>query len=656
MTRTLAPKLRAALAMAGLAAAVLLAYQPVWQAGFIWDDDAYVTHNPHLRSPAGLLAIWTDLTATPQYYPMVFTTYWFEHLAWGLDPMGYHLVNLALHAANALLLLGLLRRWGVRGAWLAAFLFALHPVAVESVAWITERKNTLSLLFALLTLHVWTRFAGLDGRPEHRDPARAVGAFLLFVAALLSKTVTCTLPAVMLVLVWWKRGRVRARDVLPLLPFFAAGIGFGLLTAWLETVHVGATGEAWALPHASRLLLAVRVAAFYAWKALAPHPLMFFYPRWEVRAADPWLWVSAAALLAALGTALAVAVKHNRRGPLAALLIYFGVLFPALGFFNVYPMRYSWVADHFQYHALPALAALAAALFSAGAARIPRQAAQATLAVTLTLFASATHFHSRAFTGAEALWLDTIAKNDRAWMAHNNLGHDYYEAGLFDEAEVHLLAALGLRSDLPEPLTNLGLIRMNQGRLDEALAFQRAAVTADPAYARAQNNLGLALIQAGELEAALDPLTRAVELDPGYNRAFGNLGNLHYLLGRHRDAAEAWRMAVRPPSPDRGAINNLAWLLATSTEPGVRNTRDAMVYARLNTELSPPGDPQALDTLAAAYAAIGNFDRAIDLAERAKQSAREAGDEASLRSIQEHLGRYRAREPVRETPANPPSR
>lgn len=645
----------ALLAMAGLLAAVFLSFQPVWTAGFIWDDDAYVLHNPHLATEAGLREIWTSLTATPQFYPMVFTSYWIEYQLWGLHPAGYHLVNLALHTLNVLLLFGLLRRWNVRGAWIAALLFALHPVCVESVAWITERKNTLSLFFALLTLQAWTSYAGLDGKPERRSNALALGALLLFLAALLSKTVTSTLPAVILVLIYWKQGRIRPRDALPLIPMFLVGIGFGLLTAWLEAIHVGASGQAWSLSLPDRFLLAIRVAAFYAWKVVLPVPLMFFYPRWEIRLADPWLWVSLAGLLIALSAGIRAIIRHQQRGPLAALLIYLGVLFPALGFFNVYPMRYSWVADHFQYHALPALLAVIAAGLSLGLSRLNRQAAHALLVSLLTLMAMGTYMHSRAFTSAEALWLDTIRKNDQAWMAHNNLGYDYYHQNLLDHAEVHYIAALTIKDDLPEPLTNLGLIRMDQGRLEEALEFHRAALVADPAYAEAHNNLALALIQTGQMDAALDHLLQAVALKPEFSHAYRNLGNLYYMKGRHQDAVEAYRKAVRPPFIDPPTVNNLAWLLATSEDSRVRNSRDALFYAKLNMDFQPPGDPGALDTLAAAYASLGNFKQAIQLAEQAKKTAYDNGDQELFRAIQTHLGNYRAGRPVVEAAKSLPA-
>ena len=229
-----------------LVAATMIAYQPVWHAGFIWDDDDYVINNPTLRSLAGLRQIWCHLAATPQYYPLVHTSFWLEYHLWGLNPPGYHIVNVLLHALAAILLWRLLARLRLPGAWLAAAIFALHPVAVESVAWVTERKNVLAAVFYFAAALAYLRITGeaADGGKQIRGSLRWYFLSLaLFVAALLSKTVACSLPAAMLLAIWWKRGRIAGRDVWSLLPFFAAGMAMGLMTSWLERIHVGARGR-----------------------------------------------------------------------------------------------------------------------------------------------------------------------------------------------------------------------------------------------------------------------------------------------------------------------------------------------------------------------------------------------------------------------------
>jgi hypothetical protein len=337
----------------------LVAYAPALRDGFVWDDDQHVTENPTLTSLAGLQRIWLDPTALPQYYPMVHTTFWVERHLWGLRPFGYHLVNVLLHLANAFLLWYLLEHLAVRGAWLAAAIFALHPVHVESVAWITERKNVLSGLFYLLAGACFLRFLGLLGGVTRRWSWYVAG-FVLFLCALLSKTVTATLPLALFLVLWWKRDRVRGRDVAPLVPPLAVGVAFGLVTLWIERHHVGAQGDLFTLSPLSRWLLAGRALWFYASKIVWPSRLSFFYPRWPVDPAVGWQYLFPLAA-ASVVVSLWVARRRIGKAPSAAVAFFAVTLFPALGFFDVYPMRFSWVADHFVYLASAGLIALVAA-------------------------------------------------------------------------------------------------------------------------------------------------------------------------------------------------------------------------------------------------------------------------------------------------------
>ena len=340
---------------AALAAAVLIAYWPALAGGLLWDDQGHVTR-PELQSLAGLGRIWGEFGATQQYYPVLHSAFWIEHRLWGDTTLGYHVLNVLLHATAACQFLVLLRRLAVPGAALAAVLFALHPVCVESVAWISEQKNTLSLVFYLAAALVYLRF-DTDRRP--RDYLLAGG---LFVLGLLTKTVTATLPAALLVVFWWRRGRLEwQRDVLPLLPWFALGAGSGLVTAYFERVLIGAQGANFNLSLVQRGLLAGRVFWFYLGKLAWPAELIFIYPRWTVDATAPGQWLG---LIAALGLLGGLAWWSRRsRGPLAAAFLFAGALFPVLGFFNVYPFVFSYVADHFQYLAsLPVFALIAAGI------------------------------------------------------------------------------------------------------------------------------------------------------------------------------------------------------------------------------------------------------------------------------------------------------
>jgi hypothetical protein len=276
----------------------LAAYLPALHAGFIWDDDDYLINNRTLHDLPGLQRIWFETSATPQYYPLVHTTFWLEYHLWKLNPLGYHLDNVFLHALAAILLWRVLLKLPVPGAWLAAAIFAVHPVNVESVAWVTERKNVLSAVFYFAAALAYLRFAVPDNPPDTNDKRREttgkkleekqagstrwcwyVAALILFVGALFSKTVTTSLPAALLLVFWWKRGRIGLRDVLQLLPFFAVGVGLSLHTSWLEKHHVGASGAEWALSFFDRCLIAGRALWFYAGKLVWPAELTFIYPR-----------------------------------------------------------------------------------------------------------------------------------------------------------------------------------------------------------------------------------------------------------------------------------------------------------------------------------------------------------------------------------------
>ncbi|SPE39993.1 Tetratricopeptide TPR_2 repeat protein (fragment) [Candidatus Sulfopaludibacter sp. SbA3] len=326
-----------------LACATLVAYLPALHGGLLWDDSSHVT-KADLQSLHGLWRIWLDLGATQQYYPLLHTAFWLEHWAWGDAVLGYHLANVAMHALSACLVVMIVRRLSLPGAWLAGFVFALHPVCVEAVAWISEQKSTLSGVFYLAAALTYLQF------DQTRRKSRYLLALGLFLLALMSKTVTGTLPAALLVVFWWQRGRIEGkRDVLPLVPWFALGASAGLFTAWVEqdSRFIGAQGTHYALTVVGRLLLAGRVPWFYASKVLWPWDLMFIYPRWRIDPGQWWQYLFPLGMAAV--AAVLVVLARRTRGPLAGFLIFAGTLFPVLGFLNVYPFRYSYVADHFQY-------------------------------------------------------------------------------------------------------------------------------------------------------------------------------------------------------------------------------------------------------------------------------------------------------------------
>jgi len=530
---------------------VVAAHAAALGAGFVWDDDDYVTANAQLDDAQGLVRIWTKLGAVPQYYPLVHTTFWVEHRLWGERPLGYHAVNVLLHAGNALLVWTILRRLSVPGAWLAAALFGVHPVHAESVAWIAARKHVLSGLFYLGSLLAWIAFDDAESRTGQRERAWA-RSILLFVFALLAKTVAATLPAATLVLVWWRRGRITGKDVVPTLPYFALGAAAGLLTSWMERFHVGASGGDWALSLPERLQVAGRACWFYLGKLLWPDPLLFIYPRWKVGTWGPgaWLWPAAAA-----ATLVALWLLRHRvgRGPLAAAL-YFGLtLGPALGFVNVYPMRFSYVADHFQY--LASLGPLA--LAAAGIARLDRRVLFGLVPALLLALSAITWRVESSYRDEETLWRRTIARDPRVFIAQNNLGGMLLERGRLDEAEPYLLRAIAIEPGYPEAYDNLGIVLHRRGRLDEAIERYRQALRADPRYSFAHNNLGISLAESGRLGEAIASFREAIRLKPDFVRAHMNLGIALYRTGDVAGASASLREAARldPADPDvRGAL------------------------------------------------------------------------------------------------------
>ncbi|MBI2826508.1 MAG: tetratricopeptide repeat protein [Planctomycetia bacterium] len=589
-----ADRTTAVLAGAVLVAVTFLAYAPVLRNAFVWDDDDYIVNNANLRSLDGLWRIWCVPRSLPQYYPLVHTTFWVEHRLWGADPVGYHLVNVLLHGAAAVLVWRLLVRLKAPGAWLAAALFAVHPVCVESVAWATERKNVLAGVLALASLLAYFRFATPEEDPAVGDDRARWRyyrlALALYVAGLLAKTVVVSVPAVILVVVWWKRGRIAWRDLGPLVPFFVLGAGLGLVTVWIERHQVGASGAEWELSFVDRVLVAGRALWFYAGKLAWPHPLIFFYPRWEIDAHEWWQYVFP---VASLGIVVALWLLRERvgRGPLAAVLIFAGVLAPALGFFDIYPMRFSFVADHFQYHACLALLALAAAAAATVAARLGRDGRNIGVAVAggvLVTLAALTARQAGFYRDVETLFRHAIDENPSSWIAHLNLS-------------VHL---------------------QSQGRLAEALDLGREAVRLNPAEARAQSNMGVLLsrqdnpdrLRPGQLEQAIAYLREAVRLRPDFAEAQANIGTLLFQMGqgdRFRpgqldEAIGHLNEAVRLRPDDAEMHSSLAVALI-----GNHQTQEGIEHFARALEIQPD-NAEARYNLAVVLLGQGEVDRAIE--------------------------------------------
>lgn len=600
--------------------ATLLVYQPAWHGGFLWDDDGHVTKEA-LRSFAGIWRIWFEPGATQQYYPFVHTAFWLQYDLWGLQTTGYHVVNILLHAGSACLLMAILRRLNVPGAWIAGALFALHPIQVESVAWITELKNTLSGVMyfgaALAYLH-------FDAHRSRRAYAVAIGLFTL---ALFSKSVTATLPAGLLVVFWWQRGRIDwPRDVVPLLPFFIAGAGVGAMTVWMERTFIGAEGSAFNFSFIERGLIAGRAVVFYLAMLAWPVNLTFSYARWHVSQDVWWQYLYPLAVLAVIGALWAI--RGRTRAPLAAALYFVATLGPALGFVNVFPFKFSFVADHFQYLASAGLFAVGGAGLVALAARLGGapglQTRGLALGVAVLLPLSwLTWRDSHAYVDKETLYRTTLARNPESWLAHSNLTALLLDRQPTDAAEAltHAREAVRLAPEQPATHFNLGLAFEASGNPAAAIDEYRAALArtneaeqksarvafvherlagvlhaagrqqesdAEAAISRsmldivmrdaakagagstsiggsidAQARAAIALVQAGRAADAIDPLSRVLEQAPANVDARFALGLAFQETHQLDRAAEEFQRVVATQRTHAGAYRHLGQVLQT---------------------------------------------------------------------------------------------
>lgn len=620
-----APAWRGALALAALALAV---YGPSLPGGFLWDDDRNVFANETLTGTAGLRAIWSDPLANQQYYPLTYTSFWLETQAWGAWPPGFRAVNLLLHAAAGVLLWRVLRRLAVPAAWLGAALFVAHPINVESVAWITERRNVLSAVLFFASALAYLRHAGIgpgaaNGGPGAGGTDRAGGraayaaALALFALAVLAKTATVTLPAVLTVLLLWKRGRLGRRELLELAPFYALGLAMGLGTIALEVHHVGAQGAAWQLSPLERVLVAARAFWWYPQQLLFPVGLNFIYPRWEVTAGWWPGWLALAALAAAAAAAFGLRPRLGS-GPLVAGTAYALMIGPALGFFDFYFQAYAYVQDHFQYLAGTALLALVAAAGAALAARRPVSAAvaRALAAIVLALLAGTAMVRAREFVDEGTLWRATLARNPQAHMASINLARWLVAQNRPREAVAleASAAAMGAR-DRADLLHNVGLAWQALGDPSRAEAAYRGALAAVPGHAMAATNLGNMLFAAGRTAEAEALLRTALAAEPGVAGRSYNLANLLAATGRAAEAEALYREALRLDPHDAGASNNLGRALAAKGD----HAGAVAVYER--SLASEPTNAAAWHNLGLSLEALGRgaaaetaYRRAIDAA------------------------------------------
>ena len=615
---------RTILAVVAIIAITLLAYIPAMRGGFVWDDDILLVNNRLIHADDGLYRFWCTLESY-DYLPVTWTNLWLEWRAWGDHPAGYHVTNILLHAAAAVLTYLLLRRLSVPGAAVAAMIFAVHPVAVASVAWISERKNTLSMVFYLLALLAYLRF------DEGRVWRWYAASIAVFVLALLSKSAVVTAPVVLLGLAWWRRGKITRRDCLAVIPFFALSLAVAVVTIWFQNHH--AIGETAIRPEGflSRLATAGMAPWFYLYKALLPINLVMLYPRWNVNASSLLSYVPLALLVVAMAT-FWVYRRSWGKAPLLALGYYLVMLLPVLGFFNMSFAEHSLVADHFQYFALIAPIALAAVAVKKATWRWGRPARVATvlLAVgTIGLLANLTWQKGRIYESLQTFWQDVLERNPAC----------------------------------PEAWYNRGRLLADQGRPQDAILHYRKALELRPGYSEAHNNLACDLARFGQDREALEHFLQAVECKGDNIEARYNLALALTRAGRPIEAIAQYRHILRVTrrlySPDPPmAMNGLAEILATHYDPNVRNGQEALDLAGRAVAATDHSDPDMLKTLSAAYAETGQFDQAIQTARVAEKIATEKGWDMLILLIRQDIELYKAGRPLRlflPTPASGPA-
>lgn len=560
------------IAAAFLAYAPSYGYDPARHEGFVWDDDDHFLNDPLIRAGDGWWRVWLDpqpgVVGTEggavvwNYWPLTRMSFWVDRHLWGTDGNGMpdlvaaRLTNVGLHAANSVLLAIVLAGLGIPGAALAGLLFAVHPVAVESVAWITERKTLLGTLFLLVSFLGWARF---EATGRARWYAFTLGAFFLTLTA---KTSTVMFPVLLVLLHWYRRRPWTPRACRRLVPLFGMSLVAGVTSIVFERSFIGSQGEFFEVGLVERIATAGWIVWFYLGNSLFPIGLSFNYPRFDV---DPRALASHVPTLAA--SLVAALLWRWREGWSRPLLLGLGSflvnLFPVLGFFGIYGMRYAHVADHWLYLACASIVALQAAGFVVVARRVSaarpslarpvRIAAGVTLVLLVSGLAMLTSRQSAAYVDRESLFRHTLERQPGSFLAHNNLGSMLLEQGRFDEAIAHFERAIEAEPGFAEPYANLGNALDAAGRSAEAALPWQQALERDPEQPIALYNLSVAHIKAGRLADAEALALRGLGADPRDSRALHALQYVYEQQGRGAAIEPFYARAALPRGSNRVA-------------------------------------------------------------------------------------------------------
>ncbi len=640
----------------GIVALIFVVYRPILPGTFVMDDARLIgADNPLVN---GNLTPWTIWFQTD--FTLATFGWWVEGLVFGNNPAGYHVVSLALQCGSAIFLWRLLARLKIPGAWLAAAVFAIHPVCVNSVARVAELKNTLSLPFYLfsfwgylhyetLALYPQTGGQSVNQRLCRRATLWFAVSLIAYVLALLAKTTVVMLPVVMIFCAAWQRGRITRRDVLHTGPYFILALAFGLMTVWFQK-HQALVTAGQALQPASfaeRLAGAGQDFWFYLGKALLPVNLSVVYYRWTI---------DAGALSSYLPDVLVCAIfilfwRFRRswgRHALFGMGCYAITLLPALGFFDAQFLTMWRVSDHLQY--MPMIAVVA--LVAAGYAILLRnktvfRSAAAGLLLTLAVL---TFSRAQVFSTEEGLLHDTIKKNPEAWAAHNDLGVILAKRGNVTEAMNHFSTSLQFNPANADAHLNLAHALTLQGKFEEAQQQLMAADQIKPYDPAVHREFARLLEAQGKYQEAILHLktvsTSGTEIETRVEMAM-----LYYATGNPRQSAAQLHLVLVLKPDHLDALNNLAWLLATSPDGTVRDGVEAVQHAKLACRLTAFKQARETSTLAAAYAEAGRFREAIATGELSVKLASAAGDRRTAAINQQLLAFYRAGKPWHEPAA-----
>jgi tetratricopeptide (TPR) repeat protein len=649
----------------------IIIYTPAMRGDFIWDDDAYITDNPLITAPDGMRRIWFSFDHPSQYFPLTYTVFRLGYQMWGFDTFGYHLINVLIHIANAFLVWIVLVKLRLRWAWLAVLIFALHPINVESVAWITELKNVLMAFFFLLSFLLWLKFIE-NPEPKAKDWLIYTGSFIFYALALFSKTTACTLPIVMMLVLWSKHISIREKHWRRIIPYIVFGIMMGFVTIWWEQVR-GASASVLRLNYLERFLLAGRALWFYIGKLILPVNLTFSYPLWDVDWTKPfhYTWTLAAVFVAVLMWYYRAKIG---RWPIAVVVFFVVTLAPVLGFVSIYTHYYSYVADHYVYVACIGPIALFAAAISIAwhkSNNIIRIIISVCLVAGLMYLCVTSWRQSHIYKDLETLWQDTLKKNPNSPLAWNNMGIILENRGNKEEAMTYYRKVLKIHPDDEVALYNIGTLLKSEGKLDEAVSYYQKAIRIQPGYAAAHNNLANTLkmqgkvdeaiehykkalsIQPldaiahynlantlrsqGQLEQAITLYKRAAELNPQFSSARFNLAVTLESAGRIQEAISQYRKILEFDPNAIDAINALAELLISDSDPNIWNAGESVRYAKHAAELTDYNNPAILRTLGLAYIAAGDVNEAMRTAQIALDLAVATGDNSSAESIREWI-------------------